>query len=53
MLYLPAMRSGTMCCMSDFNADDRGVSPSESRIFKLIVENPSFGSAVMVSKIEP
>lgn len=46
------MRSGTICCMSDFNANDNGVSPNESRRFKLIVEKPSLGSAVIVSKID-
>jgi hypothetical protein len=39
-----------MCCISDFNAKDNGESPSESRRFKLTIENPSLGSAVMVSK---
>ncbi|KAE9537223.1 hypothetical protein AGLY_006246 [Aphis glycines] len=45
--YSDTMRSGTMCCMSDFNANDKGVSPSESRRFKLTVDNPSLGSAVI------
>lgn len=38
--------------MSDFNVNDNGVSPNESRKFKLTVENPSLGSAVIVSKNE-
>lgn len=44
------MRSGTICCISDFKANDNGISPSESRRFKSIAENPSLGCAVMVSK---
>lgn len=50
--YLPAMRSGTICCMSDFNAKDKGVSPSESRRFKLTVGKPLLGSAIIVSKFK-
>lgn len=46
------MRSGTICCMSDFNANDKGVSPSESRRFKLTVEKPLLGSAIIVSKFK-
>lgn len=38
--------------MSDFRANDNDVSPNESRRFKLITENPSLGSAVIVSKID-
>lgn len=51
-VYLPAMRSGTICCMSDFNAKDKGVSPNESRRFKLTVEKPLLGSAIIVSKFK-
>lgn len=46
------MRSGTICCISHFNANDNGVSPSESRKFKLTVATPSLGPAVIVSKNE-
>lgn len=47
---LPAIRSGTICCMSHFNANDNGVSPSESRRFKLTVATPSLVLAAIVSK---
>lgn len=36
--------------MSHFNANDNGVSPRESRRFKLTVATPTFVPAVIVSK---